>query len=125
VVNIFHCFFGGKSINIEEALFELCFGGLCMAPRAPAVMTISGVVFHPLCAMSFITVCEFYNLDCHCWCGCLRGGAYHVGGRVLIAYQVLVWRYIDMVLIDMYMVATMVVLYCLVAYYNFDQHLLV
>jgi hypothetical protein len=48
-----------------------------------------------------------------------------VGGRVLIAYQVLVWRYIDMVLIDMYMVATMVVLYCLVAYYNFDQHLLV
>jgi hypothetical protein len=59
VVNIFHCFFGGKSINIEEALFELCFGGLCMAPRAPAVMTISGVVFHPLCAMSFIRIFYF------------------------------------------------------------------
>jgi hypothetical protein len=33
--------------------------GWCMAPRAPAVMTISRAVFHPLCAISSIRVLYF------------------------------------------------------------------
>jgi hypothetical protein len=44
-------------------LRELCLSCVlvawCMAPRAPAMMTISGAVFHPLCAISSIRVLYF------------------------------------------------------------------
>jgi hypothetical protein len=35
----------------------------CMAPRAPTVMTISGAVFHLLCAMSSIRVLYFSSFS--------------------------------------------------------------